>query len=462
MFAVESPRISSRGASMSRLQPFRRHQRLAILLLCLAAGKIHAQGLKTVDNPGGGQIVYGSVVGQTTPQGAMAAALHYAHGSFGDRPQLGTIFQSKDGQTFGVGFTLTAVKLSNKPIGGLIMISMSMGQDPQAALLYDERTRFLKTQPEMLHTLSQIWAQQMQTAGASGTRGASDPVPVLHPATAGDGSGHIGLPDGWHITAMRGGQCTAEGPNGEQLGFGLEYQGINDPNIRSQFSRFNNPNASGALSAPLGGNIFASYISITNQIRRINHKAPASFQLISQNRVNPDTGDHAIEARYILDLNDGRGPRTASAHIGEVHMQGSATWMMTVQETSIPQALYDREWPTMLAIIHSYNQDVGVINAQLQQSLANTRAIGERSRQQAADADASRIASTAAFNQHMDDLSVASKVQQNYTMDRTELQDNDLALRGAIDNNVATALIKANPDRYQEVPTASFLKGVDY
>jgi hypothetical protein len=442
-------------------QPNRRSVLLSAVVL-LSSSLAYAQGLKTIDNPSGGQIVYGSVVGQTTPQGAMAAALHYAHGSFGDRPQIGTIFQSKDGQTFGVGFSLTAVKLGNKPIAGLVMISMSMGQDPQAALLYDEKTRFLKTQPEMLHTLGQIWSQQVQSASASGPGGAPDPVPVLHPATAGDGSGHIGLPDGWHITAMRGGQCTAEGPNGEQLGFGLEYQGINDPNIRSQFSRFNNPNAPGALNAPLGGNIFASYVSISNQVRRNNHKGPASFQLVSQQRVQPDTGDHAIEAHYILDLNDGRGPRTASAHIGEVHMQGSATWMMTVQETSIPTPLYEREWPTMLAIIHSYNQDVGVINSQLQQSLANTRAIGARSAQQAADADSRRINSTAAFNQHMDDLSIASKVQQNYTMDRTELQDNDLALRGAIDNNVATALIKANPDRYQEVPSASFLKGVDY
>jgi hypothetical protein len=177
--------------------------------------------------------------------------------------------------------------------------------------------------------------------------------------------------------------------------------------------------------------------------------------------VNPDTGDHAIEARYILDFNDGKGPRTASAHIGEVHLQGSATWMMTVQETSIPTALYDREWPLMLAIIHSYNQDVGVINSQLQQSLA-TRAIGERTKIQVDAADSRRIASTAAFNQHMDDLDRASQVQQNYTMDRTELQDNDLALRGAIDNNVAAALIKANPDRYQQVPNADFLRGVDY
>jgi hypothetical protein len=429
------------------------------LVLCLSASLTHAQGLKTIDNPDGGQIVYGSVIGQTTPQGAMAAALRYAHGSFGDRPQIGTIFQSKDGQTFGVGFSLTAVKLGNKPIAGLVMISMTPGQDPQAALLYDEQTRFLKTQPEMLHTLSQIWSQQVQSAGASGP---PDPVPVLHSATAGDGSGHIGLPDGWHITAMSGGQCTAEGPNGEQLGFGLEYQGIHDPNLRSQFSRFSNPNAPGAISAPLGGNIFASYVSVTNQVRRNNHKGPASFQLVSQTLVQPQTGDHAIEAHYILDLNDGKGPRTASAHIGEVYMQGAATWMMTVQETSIPTPLFDREWPTMLAIIHSYNQDVGVINSQLQQSLANTRAIGARSAQQAADADSRRVASTAAFNQHMDDLSVASKVQQNYTMDRTELQDNNLNARGATDNNVAAALIKANPDRYQEVPTASFLKGVDY
>jgi hypothetical protein len=431
----------------------------AVILFFCCAGLLRAQGLKTIDNPDGGQLVYGSVTGQTTPQGAVATALRYTHGSFGDRPRIGTIFQSKDGQTFGVAFSLTAVKLGNKPISGLIMVSMS-GAEPQAAVLYDEKGRFLKTQPEMLHTLAQLWAEQAQSASGSSNQ-APARVPVLHMVSGGDGSGHIGLPDDWHITGMSGGQCTAEGPHGEFIGLGIQYQGIQDPNLRSNL-RFNAPGARAGLAYPIGGNLFNAWVSITNQMLQRNGKPPGSFTFVSGKDTPAGPGEKAIEIHYEADLHDGHGPRVGTARIGEVYTQGMPTWMMTVQTSNIPKPYLDAEQPTVNAILRTFNQDVGVINRELQSSLANTRAIGERSRQQAADADASRIASTAAFNQHMDDLSIASKVQQNYTMDRTQLQDNDLALRGAVDNNVAAALIRANPDRYQEVPSTSFLKGVDY
>jgi hypothetical protein len=442
-----------------------RGRRLSLVLLVLTAVLASASaqdGLKTIDNPGGGQIVY-DVVPNQTAQGAMGAVLRYAHGRFGDRPQIGTIFQSRDGQTFGASFTLTATKQGNKPIAGLVMVSMAMGTDPQAAVLYDEKARFARTQPEMLHTLSGIWSQQVQPAGAEGPSAPQGQPRPLHMVSGGDGSGHIGLPDDWHITAMSGGQCTAEGPNGELVGLGLMYGNIHDPSLRSNLQQFSGANQAGALAYRIGGNIYDAFVSLTNQVRRINRKPPATFTFISSKPVpGMNQNEHAVEVHFEVDFQDGKGPRTASARVGENFMQGSPTWMMDVQTSSIPKALYDREWPTVQAIIRSYNQDVGVINRELQTSLDNTRAIGARSRQQAADADSRRVASTAAFNQHMDDLSVASKVQQNYTMDRTELQDNNQNTRGAVDNNVAAALIKANPDRYQEVPSSSFLKGVDY
>ena len=62
----------------------------------------------------------------------------------------------------------------------------------------------------------------------------------------------------------------------------------------------------------------------------------------------------------------------------------------------------------------------------------------------------------------MDNIDRFSKSFQNYQLDQTELQDNSANARGAVPNDLADALVKSNPDRFQTVPTQNFLKGVDF
>jgi hypothetical protein len=47
-------------------------------------------------------------------------------------------------------------------------------------------------------------------------------------------------------------------------------------------------------------------------------------------------------------------------------------------------------------------------------------------------------------------------------LDQTELQDNSQNARGTVPNSLADALVKSDPDRFETVPTQSFLKGVDF
>src|SRR5580700_6565471 len=93
--------------------------------------------LKVIDNPGGGQVVYGPV-DQNTPQAAMATVLHYVHTHFDDPPVVGKVFESRDGQNFGAFFTVTAKNQGNKKIAGLVMVSLARAAKPAAAVLYDE------------------------------------------------------------------------------------------------------------------------------------------------------------------------------------------------------------------------------------------------------------------------------------------------------------------------------------
>src|ERR1019366_8890777 len=201
----------------------------------------HAQqpaqgGLKTVDNPGGGQFVYGSLTNQLSQSDAMVFMLRQVHGHFGDRPQVGKLFQSRDGSSLATFFTLTAKTQGNKSMAGLVIVSMPKGSTPQAAVLYDDVKRFATTEPSMMKTLGALLQPDgaMHNSAAQGRRGSAAPTPPstgeqLFPATAGDNSAVISLPAGWKVTGVSGGQLTAEGSHGEMVGLGLLYQGIFDP-----------------------------------------------------------------------------------------------------------------------------------------------------------------------------------------------------------------------------------------
>lgn len=87
---------------------------------------------------------------------------------------------------------------------------------------------------------------------------------------------------------------------------------------------------------------------------------------------------------------------------------------------------------------------------------------GNNARIAANTAHATEDARSAAFQAHMDNIDRFSKSFQNYQLDQTELQDNDLNARGAVPNALADALVRDFPNRYQTVPTQDFLKGSDF
>jgi hypothetical protein len=103
--------------------------------------------------------MYGPVANQTTPQGTMLSVLRYIHGHFGNRPQVGNIFEGRDSQTFGSFFLVTAKSgnQAGKPLAGLVLISLPRGAQPAAAILYDDSSRFAKTEPVLLRKLAEAW-----------------------------------------------------------------------------------------------------------------------------------------------------------------------------------------------------------------------------------------------------------------------------------------------------------------
>ena len=430
---------------------------VASLILVAAAGRARADELKTIENPGGGRIVYGSLAGTgvSSLQEGMVYALRKLHSAFGDRPQIGKFFQVRDSHSIATFFSLNATRVGGgiKPISGLVIVTMPPGSQPAAAALYDDSARFAKTGPTMMKTLDRAWRSDSAPAAAP-THQSTGKAQPLRMATAGDRSASIGLAEGWRLTGVAGGQLTAEGPNGEMIGLGVIYQQIHD---RPGYGMGGAP-----LVYPRGGDLFSAFVSVTNQIRRHRGLSQATYKLISsQNLGRTQFEAQVIQVIIEIDLHDGKGPRKGSARLGAMYTPGPA-WAISVNASNAPITVADAESATMMAMIRSYTPDARVVtqetNAVIDRIHATARATQIRAEAQSAVNDSRNRA----FDAHMDDIDRYSKSFQNYQFDRAQVQDNDRNVRGTVGNGAADTLVKTDPNRFQIVPTQDFIKGVDY
>lgn len=436
--AASQPQSESQPASQSQLQP--------VLAQSNSAQSTPAQsgGLQTIDEPGGAQVVYGTIDDQHTPQTAMAFMLKQVHGHFADKPQVSNVFQIKGSTSYGAFFTLLAKNAGNTPIAGEVIVNMPAGGQPIAAVLTDNAATFTKSQPMMLKALDAAW----HTANAAPAPAAAPAAPAaLHRVTAGDRSVYISLPDGWKIDSVAGGGVSAEGPKGERVGLNLMAQGI----LNSRMA------VPGRLAYPFGGDVFTAYTNIVNQSRANQHLPAATFQLTSSKAL----GGGAVQVAFDLNLQDGFGERAATARLQEIGGAGG-TWALGFSNSSLPKSIAAAENATLMAVIQSASQDANVVHAEQGAVMQGIAAAGARADANAQAADQRRVASAQAFDASMDNIDSQSKAMQNYTLDRSEIQDNDSNGRATVSNGLADAMVQSDPTRYQVVPPSQFLKGADY
>ena len=423
-----------------------------------------AAGLTTIENPGGGKIVYGAVSGASSLQDAMVQVLRTVHGEFGDRPEIGRFFQARSSNSLATFFTVVAKRLHGEPMAGLVIVSLPPDGHAIAAVLYDQAARFRQTEPAMMKTLNKAWRSgpAMSAGRAPASPAAAAPAPArergpqrLRMATGGDRSASIGLPPGWWLTMVRGGKLMAEGPNGEMVGLGLIYEGLRFP----------------------VGNLFQSFVTVTNHFRAGARQSPGTFRLTSSENLGGGPGEAgAVQVLFEVDYHDGRGPRKGSARLQAALVRGLPTWALTVSTSNAPVRVASAESQTMMAVIRSYSQNSAVINRLTSETVgqieANQAAANARVREQDARNDDSNRAFDAhmkdidgkarSFDSHNDDIDRQSRSFENYQLDRTIIQDNDYNERATTGNRLGDALVKANPDRFEYVKTQDFIKGVDY
>jgi hypothetical protein len=403
--------------------------------------------LKVIDSPRGGHVVYGPV-DASTPQSAMAGALHYVHLHFGDSPVVGKVFQSRDGQNFGAFFTVTQKPPDNSKVAGLVIVSLANGAKPAAAVLYDLSSRFATTEPGLLSALTAAWRSAATGAPASG----------LTPTRFPDGSGAVDLPAGWRIAFASHGAAKIVGPNGELVLLSNSVGPIYDagnPRVqaRLRYANANNP----PILCP-SSDALHTYLCVLQR----NRPQP-SFQL-KNSRPLPSQG-RIVQAVLIdaeLDLQDGKGTLSCELGLSITAISALGDRTLGINGTCAPRASMQAEQPTLKAIYDSYSINGQVVANQYAADERRSREAGNNARRQANAAHAAEDAQSAAFQAHMDNIDRFSKSFQNYQLDQTELQDNNLNARGAVPNALADALIKADPERFEAVPTQNFLKGVDF
>jgi hypothetical protein len=444
----------------------------------------NSSGLKTIDNPGGGQIVYGPLTNVTTQRDAMIAMLRNIHSHFGDRPQIGKFFQAKGSDSIATFFTLTAKNQGNKPIAGMIIVDVPNGaKSGAAAVLYDEQARFRKTQPAMMKALNTAWHQENARSatpshsaaaliggsagnGPGGVFGVNIPPDQslsqpLHIAAVSDNSATIGLPTGWTITSGGGGSLHAAGPHGESLHMGIIFGNNYDPQTQQGANMINymRRGSTAFTACSMTNDLIADFQCVSGQNRKRMNLPPITLHVVSS-KFMPN---NRMEGAFLLetDFNDGKGPMMTSLRLGAQKM-GPGNWIMTVGQANVPRNLADEEWPTLQAMIMSYRQNSAVIQQETQRVIDQINRSAEANRKIAEERSRQNDAHNRQVEQNWDVQARENKAFENYTLDRSVVQDNDAKTHGAYDYPTADALVKSDPTRFQYVPTQDLVKGVDY
>lgn len=464
----------------AHMRPLQLISSVILVAWCLSAGAQSNGGVTVIDNPGGGTVAYAQMPAQHTLQGAMGKVLQYVHARFGARPEITHVMRCADGNSLAIIFTVKSGKPGGQEIAGLALVAVSPSAPAKGAVLSDQADRFRSTVGPMLKRLQEgagLSGTGSSAAGAAASTPASTPgstqptAPASAPSLAGpsaavssppggtagdaatpaaalhqtpfpDGSGSIGLPDGWTITAAHAGEVTAKGPAGAGLHFDWPIPALdpNDPRSRG----LTRGGATSLVAIPHGTDAANAFKSVIAQLYQKRGKAPPTIDIVDTKRLSPQESVVVANIGAI----DGQSPTRSLVDIGIGPLDSLGAYTIFLYTISFPQPLAEQSQATVTAIFHSYkvNQDVAVAEnradaQKVQQFTENT--VGDMRRRQ--DAQDRQFQ---AFD--------------NNLLDRTVIRDSDLNGHGTVSNDLADALVEANPNRFQEVPPSQYVKGIDY
>jgi hypothetical protein len=450
--------------------------------LVSAAVSTAAQGgLKTINPPAGGTIVYGQVDGQTTEAGAMGVVLHSLHQSLGEKPQVGKLFQVRGTESVAVFFSVTRHDQGpGKPplqVDGLLIATKVSTDHVEAALVSDEASRFPKTLPGMMKTLMGVWHPLKSESAASATTGGggSGAVAPLKQVVLQDRSASISLPQEWQLSpsASAMGTIVASGPNGEIVSLGLTFLAAdtNNPHVQQtmrtvQAGGLRNTVYATALYYPYGADPGKTFVDVLHHAQQRNGMQPADYHLNSVTAGQSGPRQRCFNIEGTADFHDGKGTRELNALFCVSPPGPMGTWMSSVYASSAPLAVAAKERATLSAILQSFSVNQAVVAQQANQiaapQIAQIHAIGQRAAAQAQSAHQAEDIHNSSVYQHWDSMDKRSQEFENYQLGYTVISDSQNNAHGTFWNQDADALVKSNPDRFEYVNAPNYWKGIDY
>jgi len=448
------------------------------LILSMACGTIWCRsqdlttiGTKTLQNPGGGQVIYGSLVAQTSLVDGMASMLRKVQSRFGDPPQVGGYLKSREGSTLAAFFTIDAKSDGIKPMAGLVIVTATPGTPPQSAVLFDKANRFLSTEPELLHLLA-AEGQNLESASLAGSPNPQTDAPTgpgaigpMHLATGGDKSASVCLPTDWNIVQVSGGSLTAKGPHSEAVALSF-YQMVIDPSSSQGHLLAHMPQYSSLPQAgfPDEEGLFTAFTNVLNQLRATHKLPPATFTLISSRSFNSIDGKvRPLEAIYDLDLMDGVGPRKGSARIDVIRTGTSPEWLMSISSSSIPVAYSAAEDATLRTIIKSFRQNEDVIGMQIGGGPGGDRIRRDHDHGDYMPGEKAKPVDCAKLNEQLKGTSAwPAKVAEGFILDAAAVEKSGSAPQAVSAAELSERLVKSHPGTFEFLQFKQEVQSLDY
>ncbi len=447
-----------------------------LLALPLLAAVQSFPGVTVLDHPGGGTIAYAQMPMQHTVQGAIARVMQYVAARFGGKPQVTHVLKSRDGHSLAVTFTVKATTETPGDVTGLALVAVTDSGPGKGAVLSDQSDRFGSTVGDMLKQMAQVTAGASSTPSTASTPstpstatsgpaaappsttvaaaaspsaapavasgGSAAPIGPLHTTEFPDGSGTVGLPEGWKLTGAHAGEVIAQGPAPDVLHFDYLVNAYDPARVAPNSRMFMPKNA---YAIPYGADIASKINLIATQSAQAHHQRPPTVKILDARSVAANSYIIAAD----VTPGDGSTPFRAWTQVFVGPLGPAGSYTLTLYEVHLSQQLSaDQGNLAVKALFGSWHVDQQRVISELAAQSAQNQAITN---------------TYLATSQRAFDAQQRSFAADDYALlGNTVVRDRDYSEHGVVSDNLADALTEADPNRFQEVPPSQYIKGVDY
>ena len=423
-------------------------------------------GYKSISMPNGGHVYLGALAGQPTPEDAMGKVMTKVTALCGDRPQLGKLDKNASGEILAGFFTVTGKNLDGKAMEGLALVYAPKTGTAGGAVLLDDADRFPTTVNAMFARLKQELGAPASGSGAQGSAGGSGapaagssaatappvkagPAQPLQRAVFPDGTGSIGLPAGWQMQQAAKGDVSAAGPNGEKLRFGWTIAVLDPTNPGSRALMGNSRGAAPGnfVAIPHSADPATAFKAVFTQLAQKARKQPPVIDIAKVQDIPMQGGTNEFLVGDI-DVNDGKGKQFLLTQMISTPILAAGSWQMTLYVIYGPQQVMSQEVSTIAEIFPNYSLNAKAVNAIVSQENQQIIAITNSTLNM--------------IQQYTDSSDRMTAGMSNLLRDQSVVVDTQTGGHATTSDDLAGALINANPGRFQTVSPSGYIPGIDY